>query len=1162
MIRYIPLRLHSEFSIEDGIVRLPEATAFARKESFPALAISDLMNLFGVVKFYRACRTKGIKPILAVDIQVEDVERQNSGRLLLLAKNQQGYRTICEWLTHAYLAEEHQHQSARLSYSWLLQQNTEGLICLSGAQEGLIGKAILRGDEAQAETLAIELNTLFPDSFYLEIQRLSPTKESDEYLKKSFQTLENNAQNVLSGSLNLAQKLAIPPVATHPVQFMQADDFNAHEARVCIHAGEVLADTRRTRRFHPAQYFLGHDEMCALFADIPEALENSVQIAKRCNTEIELGKNYLPDFPTPDGLTLAEHLREEATQGLHVRMAQLFADEKMRQDQYPQYTARLQLELDTIINMGFPGYFLIVADFINWAKNNGCPVGPGRGSGAGSLVAYALNITDLDPIRYALLFERFLNPERVSMPDFDIDFCQDNRNRVIDYVRHKYGENAVSQIITFNTMSSKAVVRDVGRVLQLPFGLCDKLSKLIPLEANKPLSLAKAMEAEPAIGKLLAEEEADELMVLAQKLEDLTRGAGMHAGGVLIAPGKLSDFCPVYCAQGADSASVSMYDKDDVESVGLVKFDFLGLRNLTIIRMAEAFIQSGLNQHVDVSQLPLDDAATYRHIFATGNTTAVFQFESAGMRRMLQEAKPSKFEEIIAFVALYRPGPMDLIPDFISRMHGKAFEYLHPLLEDILAPTYGIMVYQEQVMQAAQICAGYTLGQADMLRRAMGKKKPEEMEKQRSFFVEGAAKKNIDAAKANEIFDYMESFAGYGFNKSHAAAYALLAYQTAWLKQHYPAQFMAATMSCELNNTDQLKIFYDDAQANGIHFLPPDVNHPQYHFVPEGKNNIRYALGAIKGTGEAAIAALVQAREEGEFIDLLDFCKRVGQISLNKRTLEALARAGAFDGIDNNRAALMAYIEPVMKFAEQQKDNQHQAGLFDADANTQGMDSIHLAPVCEWNLSEKLAEEKAAMGFYFSAHPFAPYETEVRTLAKVPLANIKPYKEKQWLGGFVTQVRSIITKKNKKKMWILLLEDTSGKVEVVIQDALREEWQLDLQADRVMLLECIVKKDDFSGGNSLRIHAERAVYIEDARGTFARSMQLFLRPDSDIDALTALLRQYRQSDKNTIPIRIFYQSNCVSGSLNADTAWNINPEEALFTSLQNLLGVDSCQIRW
>ncbi|MBO7380115.1 MAG: DNA polymerase III subunit alpha, partial [Neisseriaceae bacterium] len=699
-----------------------------------------------------------------------------------------------------------------------------------------------------------------------------------------------------SGCLKLAAELDLPPVATHPAQFMTADDFVAHETRVCIASGDSLADPKRVRHFHPSQYFLSYDEIQTLFKDIPEAIENTVEIAKRCATEIDLGNHYLPLFPTPDGVSLDDFLRQQSQTGLEERLKILYPNEEERLQRLAEYQNRLDYELNIIIQMGFPGYFLIVADFINWAKNNGCPVGPGRGSGAGSLVAYSLKITDLDPLRYALLFERFLNPERVSMPDFDVDFCTNNRDRVIDYVRHKYGENAVSQIVTFGTLSSKAVIRDVGRVLGLSFGLCDKLSKLIPLEANKPLPLAKAMEAEPLIGKILQEEEAEELMVLAQKLEDLTRGTGMHAGGVLIAPGKLSDFCPVYQAD-KNAASVSMYDKDDVEQAGLVKFDFLGLRNLTIIQMAEKMVADLRGETIDVAHIPLDDAEVYRDIFAAGNTNAVFQFESVGMKKMLKEAKPTKFEEIIAFVALYRPGPMDLIPDFIRRMHGKEkFEYLHPTLSEVLQPTYGIMVYQEQVMQTAQVCAGYSLGGADMLRRAMGKKKVEEMVKQRATFVAGAAQKNIPEEKANEIFDYMEKFAGYGFNKSHAAAYALVAYQTAWLKKHYTVEFIAATMSNELTNTDQLKNMHDDGIANGLTFLPPDINRSFYHFQPISTSEIRYALGAIKGTGEAACKAMIEERtKNGNFKDIFDFCRRIDNQIANRRVLEALIKAGAFD---------------------------------------------------------------------------------------------------------------------------------------------------------------------------------------------------------------------------------------------------------------------------
>ena len=820
---YIPLRLHTEFSITDGTVRIKQAVKQAAAYGLPALGVSDLMNTFGLVKFYKACRSAGIKPIASADVWIENPEApEKPFRAMLMVRNDAGYLRLSELLTAAYVGKDRNIDHAELRQSWLAEGDNSGLICLSGAHYGEVGANLLNGHEEAAQAAAQKYAAWFPDAFYLELQRL-PERPQWE--------------TSVAGSLQIAAALDLPVVATHPTQFPNPDDFEAHEARVCIAGGWVLADKKRPHEFAPSQFFVSPEVMAERFADLPEALQNSVEIAKRCNIHITLGKNFLPQFPTPDGMSLDDYLSLLSNQGLQERMVQLYPDEAERAAQMPEYQARLDFELKIIIQMGFPGYFLIVQDFINWAKNNGCPVGPGRGSGAGSLVAYALNITDLDPLEYALLFERFLNPERVSMPDFDIDFCQSNRGRVIEYVREKYGADAVSQIVTFGTLSSKAVIRDVGRVLELPFGLCDKLSKLIPLEANRPVSLEKAMEMEPEIQTLIENEDAGQLIDLAKKLEDLTRGLGMHAGGVLIAPGKISDFSPVY--QADESASpVSMYDKGDVEDVGLVKFDFLGLRNLTIIEMAQNFIAQTTGEKVDVSQIPLDDAAAYK-IFSTANTTAVFQFESTGMKKMLQKAKPTQFEEIIAFVSLYRPGPMDLIPDFIDRMHGARFEYLHPLLSDVLAPTYGIMVYQEQVMQAAQVIGGYTLGGADLLRRAMGKKKVEEMVKQRATFVAGAAEKGIAQQKADEIFDYMEKFAGYGFNKSHAAAYSLVAYQTAWLKAHYPAEFMAATMSSELDNTDQLKLFYDDARANGLEFLPPDINQSDYRFTPNNQRQIR-----------------------------------------------------------------------------------------------------------------------------------------------------------------------------------------------------------------------------------------------------------------------------------------------------------------------------------
>ncbi len=1139
---YIPLRLHTEFSIEDGTVRIKDAVKFASSHHLPAVGVSDLMNIFGMVKFYKACRNAGIKPIVGVDVYIENELKPDSPtRLMLIAKNLAGYLRICELLTEAYVDEERSRLRPQLKKAWLEQGDNTGLICLSGAHLGAIGQALLNEQADVAKALAIEYAALFPNQFYLELQRLP---EKPEY--------EISVQD----SLQLAVELDLPVVATHPTQFLQEDDFQAHEARVCIAAGFVLADPRRSRDFVPSQFFATPEMMQERFADIPEALANTVAIAKRCNLTVTLGKNYLPNFPTPEGMDLNDYLIHLSNEGLAERMAVLYPDDAIRAEKYPEYQARLDFELNTIIQMGFPGYFLIVADFINWAKQNGCPVGPGRGSGAGSLVAYAIKVTDLDPLQYALLFERFLNPERVSMPDFDIDFCQENRGRVIQYVRQKYGAAAVSQIVTFGTLSSKAVVRDVGRVLDLPFGLCDRLSKLIPVEANKPLSLAKAMEVEPQIKELLAAEEAEELMVLAQKLEDLTRGLGMHAGGVLIAPGKLTDFCPVYQASAEEASPVSMFDKDDVEQIGLVKFDFLGLRNLTIIELAQQYIAEVNQEDVDVAHIPLDDADAYK-IFAKGNTTAVFQFESAGMKRMLVEAKPKKFEEIIAFVALYRPGPMDLIPDFTRRMHGESFEYLHPLLENVLQPTYGVMVYQEQVMQAAQVCGGYSLGGADLLRRAMGKKKVEEMVKQRATFVAGAAEKNINEAKANEIFDYMEKFAGYGFNKSHAAAYALVAYQTAWLKAHYPAEFMAATMSSELDNTDQLKVFYDDAIENGIAFLPPSVNHSFYRFKPQTGKKIRYALGAIKGTGEAAVNAIVAARDAGgPFIDLFDFCERVDKHHINKRTLEALVRAGAFDEIDSNRAMLLANIGLAVENAEQKAANANQGGLFDFDETA--IAPIQMVDTKSWNEIEKLAEEKQALGYYFSGHPFAPYAKEVRNFAKKSLASIAPADYKQWVAGFVTSVRTIMGRRG--KMAIVLLEDETAKVEVVVAGSIYEQSAAMLKPDQVLLFDAKVSKDDYGGGSGVRVSVDGVYNFAQARQSFARSVTLEVNQQVDVARLVNILSVANEGQR--VPVAIHYQNEQVKATMRLPAKWQVNVNEELLQDLIELLGSENLVINW
>jgi len=870
-------------------------------------------------------------------------------RMLLLVCNQQGYLNLCGLLTRAWLENQHAGRG-EVHPSWLAE-NQDGLILLSGARMGDVGAALLADRVAEAERMARHWAQCFPDRFYLEVQRSGDAGDEAH----------------VQAALKLAAKLNLPVVATHPVQFLHEDDFQAHEARVCIAEGEQLGDARRPRRFTAQQYLLSSQQMAEKFADLPGALANTVHIARRCNLELVLGKPQLPDFPTPAGVTLDEHLMALSEAGLHTRMAQLFPDEAERKRVLPQYRERLDWECQTIIKMGFAGYFLIVADFIVWGKNNGVPVGPGRGSGAGSLVAFSLGITDLDPIRYDLLFERFLNPERVSMPDFDIDFCQDNRERVIDYVKQKYGREAVSQIATFGTLGAKAVVRDVGRVLEMPYSLCDGLSKLIPFNPADPWTLARTLENEAAFRERYEQDEEVRAIVdLARPLEGLTRNIGMHAGGVLIAPGKLTDFCPLYCQPGASNSAVSQFDKDDVEAVGLVKFDFLGLRNLTILDWAVRYVRR-FNADMggfDIAALTLDDPATWQ-LLSEGNTTAVFQLESRGMKELLRSLKPNTFEDVIAVLALFRPGPLEsgMVIDFVNRKHGRAqVDYFHPDLEPVLKSTYGVIVYQEQVMLISQIIGGYSLGGADLLRRAMGKKKPEEMAEHREIFQKGAVEKGYDAQLAVQLFDLMEKFAGYGFNKSHSAAYALIAWQTAWLKTHHPAEFLAATLSSDMDDTDKVQVFWQDALANGVTVLAPDINASGYRFEPvedahtaKGKppRTMRYGLGAVKGTGQAAVQAIVRVRTEtGKFTSLFDFCRRVDRHAVNRRAIEALIRAGAFDALDTNRAALLASLDNALEAAEQAERHANQVALFadDSDAIVEG----ELAKVPPWDLPQRL----------------------------------------------------------------------------------------------------------------------------------------------------------------------------------------------------------------
>ncbi|MDD5175360.1 MAG: DNA polymerase III subunit alpha [Sterolibacterium sp.] len=1165
--QFIHLRLHSEYSITDGIVRLDAAVAGAAADGMPALALTDLANLFGMVKFYTAARSAGIKPIIGCDVWVVDetfdaslrdpATANTSARMLLLAKNRAGYLRLCDLLTAAYLGPRH-HGRAEISHAALRNGDNTGLIALSGAHFGDVGQLLLVGKVAQAETRANEWARLFPGSYYIEVQRPGHPSQRENSLGmlRNGSSPGAQAEMLVSASIALASRLTLPLVATHPVQFMTRDDFRAHEARVCIAEGYVLADTRRPKQFTEEQYFKTQAEMTELFADLPEALENSVEIAQRCNLSVELGKSMLPQFPTPAGITLDAYIAEQAAAGLEERLAQIYPDAAERAARRPEYDRRLAFEINTIQKMGFPGYFLIVADFINWAKRNGVPVGPGRGSGAGSLVSYALRITDLDPLKYDLLFERFLNPERVSMPDFDVDFCQEGRDRVIDYVKQKYGAHAVSQIATFGTMATKAVIRDVGRVLDLPFNFVDQFAKLIPNELG--ISLAQAREKESAINERIEnEEELRELWALAERLEGLTRNVGMHAGGVLIAPGKLTDFCPLYSADGGIT-TVSQFDKDDVEKVGLVKFDFLGLRTLTILAEAVDFARSVEGAEVDLDTLPLDDKETYEKIFKSANTKAVFQFESGGMQDMLKQAKPDRLEDLIALNALYRPGPMDLIPSFIARKHGKErVTYPHPAMEKVMSNTYGIMVYQEQVMQTAQVIAQYSLGGADLLRRAMGKKKKEEMDQQRGVFVAGAASNGINAELANEIFDTMEKFAGYGFNKSHAAAYSLVAYHTAWLKCHHPAAFIAATLSSEMANTDKVQFFFDDAKKNGIAFLPPDINTGGIRFQPVDASTIRYGLGAIKGTGESALSVILKVRAEGgSFNDLFDFCTRVDKRVVNRRVIEALVRAGAFDSLDDHRNKLLASVGIALEAAEQAARNAMQCGLFDTAGPGGGAHQAEYVGAARWSENEKLFNEKQALGFFLSGHPYHSYRAELASFVKKSLAQIEAQRDPTLLAGIVVSTRTQMTRRG--KMAVVMLDDATAQIEVSIFNELFEAERQKIREDELLLVEGKVTRDDFSGG--LRIVADKLLTLGETRGRYAKELSLSMNGHSNAEKLRALLAPYRNPDNGACPVRLRYRTGDAEVELGLPDTWRVRLDDALLAALHEWLSAENVSV--
>jgi DNA polymerase III subunit alpha len=1128
--QFVHLRTHSQYSVVDGLIDPTELVKMAADDKQPAIALTDLHRMFGIISFYSSARKEGVKPIIGADVWIDPDVTQNIDagpvRLLLICQNEQGYRKLMELISKSYL-DNQRNGLARIKQSWL--NDTTGLIALSGDQiTGEIGREWMKGDVLLSQQAIDFYKSKFKDRFFIEIQRVGREKE----------------EKWIESAINLANKNKLPVVATHPIQFLNRDDFFAHEVKVCIGEGTHIDNEDREVKFTREQHFMNQNEMVELFSDIPGAIENSVLIAQKCSSEIKLGKSFLPDFPTPNNEPLGEYFKQDARHGLQERLEFLFKDKAEFEKNKKTYQERLEFELDVIEKMGFAGYFMVVSDFIKWAKNNDIPVGPGRGSGAGSLVAYSLKITEIDPIKYGLLFERFLNPDRVSMPDFDIDFDGHRRDEVIDYVGKKYGDNCVAQIATYGTMKAKAAIRDAGRALHLPYPMVDGIAKMIPGgPKNLEITIEQAIEKEPKLKQRIeTDKNVKRLVSVSQKIEGLTKSVGKHAGGVIIAPGKLTDFTPLYIVSDG-SGVISQYDKDDVEKAGLVKFDFLGLNNLTVIQKAIQFINKKTefkNKPFDINLIPIDDKKVFNSL-GEGDALGVFQFESAGMRRLLSSAKPDSIEDLIALVSLYRPGPMGsgMDREWVNRKHGLSpITYPHPKLEEVLKPTYGVIVYQEQVMQIAQILAGYTLGGADLLRRAMGKKKPEEMAKERSKFEKGCGENGIDPHTATHIFDMMEKFAEYGFNKSHAAAYAMISYQTSYLKTNYPEQYYSALLNVMADGSNQTKIdlYIKDARNHGLKLLPPDINMGEAHFVPVD-GGILYGLSGLKGVSEGTITAIVEAREKfGKFTSLIDFCEKVGKRVANKTVCEALVRAGAFDSIEPNRAALFEYISSVHKYIDKltkQKIKNNEVtvlpDLFGDGAKkkprkpktTKEIDIPLFNNDVHWSMIEKLNQEKLAVGFYLSGHPFDGYLNEIRGLPfATKLADVdkqQPSPEKlHFVAGVISNVKTHITS-NGKKMAFVSLDDGEQEKDITVFNFTYEKCENLLKPGNFIAFEAIIEEDyrNFKAEGeeeeheaSMSMKAERAYGFDDLKVKLAEEAHIALLP-SELNKLKELQEKFK-----------------------------------------------------
>jgi len=1156
------LHVHTEYSLVDSTVRIAALVAKAAADGMPAVAMTDQNNLFGLVKFYRRAIAAGVKPIIGADLHIaNEDEKDRPYTLVVLCQDNVGYRNLSRLITRAFL-EGQVRGEPMICRDWLSQESCSGLIALSGGVHGDVGHALAVGHAEEARQRLDEWRKIFADRYYLELIRTGRADEED----------------CVQASLTLASEAGVPVVATNDVRFIEREDFNSHEARVCIHDGRGLADADRPRLYTERQFLRSASDMVELFADVPEAIDNTIEVAKRCNLDLRLGESVLPAFPVPAGQSENEFLAAEARSGLEAALERVFEARNVTANERDAvsapYHSRLATELEVIQGMGFPGYFLIVADFIRWARENEIPVGPGRGSGAGSLVAWVLGITDLDPLEHDLLFERFLNPDRVSMPDFDIDFCMEGRDRVIDYVAETYGRDRVAQIITFGTMAAKAVIRDTGRVLGQPYGFVDRIAKLVPFEIG--MTLDKALEQSEELAAMYRDDEEVAAMIdLAKSLEGLVRNAGKHAGGVVIAPDKLTDFAPLYCEDGGGNI-VTQLDKDDVEAIGLVKFDFLGLKTLTIIDWAEDIVNANYpDQDLDIDRISMSDTQTFKLLRST-QTAAVFQLESSGMRDLIKRMRPDQFGDLVALVALFRPGPLQsgMVDDFIARKHSSnqaEIDYLHPDLKPVLEETYGVILYQEQVMQIAQVLAGYTLGGADLLRRAMGKKKPEEMAKQREIFVDGATSRGVAKATATRIFDLMEKFAAYGFNKSHSAAYALLSYQTAYLKAHYPAAFMAAVMSADLDNTDRLVTLKDDCRKLGLELDGPSVNRSAYHFSVSGERTILYGLGAIKGVGRAAVEALIAEREaHGPFRNLAEFCRRVDHDKINRRALEAMIKSGAMDSFGQSRRGLMHQAPEAIKSADQhaRAAAAGQNDMFGLEAPVEEVDIPVPLDLDEWPERLLLSGEREALGLYLTGHPFDAVRADAHCFVDGKLGDLLAEPAPQSSRGTrdygqsrrdVTIAGLVVDVRKRGNRVSIVLDDDSGRMEVSLFNEAFQQFRHLLVKDEIVVVNGQLRYDDFIAAWSLKVKS--VLHIDRVIESRAKSMILRLAPNGQGEQLLMRLHDvllpYRQG---SCEVAVQYFGDDAAARLQLGAEWSVRPSRELRDKLAELLGRNNVRL--